>query len=238
VTLARGIHFSSLGHSVPRPLPLEATQSLEDKGKPIEHKRLELLPEEALYLIERGTLACSVAYDENQAPALDNVLPPMSVQQAYADMVGTVDLTLEKYQVSVRCLPACFRSSSCPQVYAYLKRLGYAVTRANPPTPAYPVYQRSKTAVETDTPRGWLRSIIDLLLRPYTTLARSLRPKSTDWWYPISMARLRPASPGLFLCLFSSNHTFDGVHSVAVSSSPWSSRSSRTQRSSKPCIGH
>jgi hypothetical protein len=54
------------------------------------------------------------------------------------------------------------------------------------------------------------------------------------------MVGLRPASPGLFLCLFSSNHDFDGVHSVAVPSSSWNSRSSRTQRSSKQtaCIRH
>ncbi|KAF8921568.1 hypothetical protein CPB85DRAFT_1428543 [Mucidula mucida] len=84
VTVARGVHFAGLGW------------------------KNWLLPEEALYLVERGAMVCTKHGG------------PMSVQQAYADMIGG-DIPLEAYQV-----------------YAYLKRLGYVVTRYRPPFPDYP----------------------------------------------------------------------------------------------------
>lgn len=64
-------------------------------------KRLELLPEEALYLVERGTMFCWKEHDLFSAtPALEEMEgSPMSVQQAFAEMIGKEDLTLEKYQV-------------------------------------------------------------------------------------------------------------------------------------------
>src|SRR5882762_11151418 len=95
VTLARGIHFSSLGHSAPRPV---ATQD----ELPKIHKRLELLPEEALYLVERGTLFCtkkSSGLKWNVPGSEDVEGVPMSVQQAFAEMICTEDLSLGKYQV-------------------------------------------------------------------------------------------------------------------------------------------
>jgi tRNA-splicing endonuclease subunit Sen54 len=97
VTVARGIHFSTMGHSAPRPAPTEKQPNLV-------LKRLELLPEEAIYLVERGTLFC---WKENPHLAdrpedlRDVEGSPMSVQQAYAEMIGKEDLTLEKYQVCV-----------------------------------------------------------------------------------------------------------------------------------------
>lgn len=66
------------------------------------NKRLELLPEETLYLVERGAMLCWKASDLvlTDVPGLDDVEGvPMTVQQAYAEMIGTEDLTLEKYQV-------------------------------------------------------------------------------------------------------------------------------------------
>jgi tRNA-splicing endonuclease subunit Sen54 len=95
VTLARGIHFGSLGHSAPRPVstPSEATKI---------HKRLELLPEEALYLVERGTLFITKENNtlKSNIPGMEDIEgAPMSVQQAFAEMIGTEDLSLEKYQV-------------------------------------------------------------------------------------------------------------------------------------------
>jgi tRNA-splicing endonuclease subunit Sen54 len=66
------------------------------------HKRLELLPEEALYLVERGTLFCtkkSSGLKWNVPGSEDVEGVPMSVQQAFAEMIGTEDLSLEKYQV-------------------------------------------------------------------------------------------------------------------------------------------
>lgn len=65
-------------------------------------KRLELLPEEALYLVERGAMFC---WKEHESFDTHNLRPeemqgsPMSVQQAFAEMIGKEDLTLEKYQV-------------------------------------------------------------------------------------------------------------------------------------------
>lgn len=80
MTLARGIHFTTLGSSVARDPPPAL-------------KRLELLPEEALYLVERGSMFCWKDIGGDQPGA------PMSVQQAYAEMVGREGVTLEHYQV-------------------------------------------------------------------------------------------------------------------------------------------
>ncbi|KAH9912847.1 tRNA-splicing endonuclease subunit sen54 N-term-domain-containing protein [Epithele typhae] len=104
VTVSRGILFASIGHSAAR-----ATAGPDGTVK--SQKRLELLPEEALYLVERGAMYCWRPTDLPlpQTPLLDDMEGvPMSVQQAYAEMIGIEDLTFEKYQV-----------------YAYLKRLGY-----------------------------------------------------------------------------------------------------------------
>lgn len=65
-------------------------------------KRLELLPEEALYMIERGSMFCWKRDGVDPSilkgtEMLDGA--PMSVQQAYAEMIGTESLTLERYQV-------------------------------------------------------------------------------------------------------------------------------------------
>jgi tRNA-splicing endonuclease subunit Sen54 len=68
-------------------------------------KRLELLPEEALYLAERGAMQCwkeNNLFTQNPqpGPSLEGMEgTPMSVQQAYAEMLGKEDLTLERYQV-------------------------------------------------------------------------------------------------------------------------------------------
>jgi hypothetical protein len=93
-----------MGHSVQRPSSSSLT------GKP--RKRLELLPEEALYLMEKGALFCwKASRDDNDAPGGDeneekdvewdssSQGAPMSVQQAYAEMIGREDLTLDRYQV-------------------------------------------------------------------------------------------------------------------------------------------
>ena len=92
--MARGIHFSNMGHSAPRPVEENGIQKVQ--------KRLELLPEEAIYLIERGSLFCwkQTDMDLEQVPGLNDVHgSPMSVQQAYTEMIGREGLTLEKFQV-------------------------------------------------------------------------------------------------------------------------------------------
>lgn len=75
-------------------------------GKGLAMGRLSLLPEEALYLVERGSLDLRWGNEE----LLDI---PMSLQAAYAYFLGHRGLTLE------RCI-----------VFAGLKRCGYAVQRA------------------------------------------------------------------------------------------------------------
>lgn len=89
-----------MGHSVPR----------EDNSTRKALKRLELLPEEALYLVERGSLFCWRKFvpPPSSAPSLDSMDgSPMTVQQVFAEMIGREDLTSEKYQVctqSDRCI--------------------------------------------------------------------------------------------------------------------------------------
>lgn len=84
-----------MGHSVQRP-------SSSASGKP--QKRLELLPEEALYLVEKGALFCWKASRDRPGEDVEwdsaSQGSPMSVQQAYAEMIGRQDLTLDRYQVS------------------------------------------------------------------------------------------------------------------------------------------
>ena len=92
VTAARGIHFTNMGHSVAR-----GSFQVDQLAKEKVSKRLELLPEEALYLIERGTMFCWKATDRSIPDDMEG--EPMSVQQAFAEMIGKEELTMEKYQV-------------------------------------------------------------------------------------------------------------------------------------------
>lgn len=133
VELARGSLFSSMG--LTRKVPVLRDGLDEDlerhyhpnrsdwtregvwkEGKFYERmrSRLELLPEEALFLIERGSLECRVRvtgpgtgkgrvgertdYDVDQEGEGDWV--PMSVEQAFATMLFKDNLTRERYQVS------------------------------------------------------------------------------------------------------------------------------------------
>lgn len=76
--------------------------------------RLELLPEEALYLLERGSLECRLAMPLCNSPTGEQVEVPLSLQHAFSLMLNKDGLTRERYQT-----------------YAYLKRLGYYVQRAD-----------------------------------------------------------------------------------------------------------
>jgi tRNA-splicing endonuclease subunit Sen54 len=95
-------------------------------GRGDSKNRIWLLPEEALYLIERGSL--DIRWPDRQAEGVeggdqvegqedDGDEPlgelPMSLQGAYASFIGRSGLTLERYQV-----------------FAGLRRLGYTVVRA------------------------------------------------------------------------------------------------------------
>lgn len=84
-----------MGHSAPRSV-------LGEDGTAKIQKRLELLPEEAIYLIERGSLFCwkDIDLDMGIIPGMTQVNgSPMSVQQAFSEMISCEDLTLEKFQV-------------------------------------------------------------------------------------------------------------------------------------------
>lgn len=108
VTVSRGIHFTTMGHSAPR-------STIDESGVAKIHKRLELLPEEAVYLIERGALFCWKESDVDAAhlQGFEGIAGvPMSVQQAYAEMIGRENLTLEKFQVDSSLRDACFANTS------------------------------------------------------------------------------------------------------------------------------
>ena len=73
--------------------------------------RLHLLPEEALYLVERGNLDLRwpVGYHDESPDGI-----PFSLQSAYAVLIGKMGLTLERYTV-----------------YTGLRRSGYIVHRGS-----------------------------------------------------------------------------------------------------------
>lgn len=81
-------------------------QNLRTIGKGDAMGRLSLLPEEALYMVERGSMDLRWGSEE-----LEDI--PMSLQAAYVYLLGDRGLTLERYMV-----------------FAGLKRLGYVVQRA------------------------------------------------------------------------------------------------------------
>lgn len=68
--------------------------------------RSELLPEEALYLTERGSLQLWYGSDQDGNGEWSDEIygivgaTEMSVMQAYATFIGKEGLTLERYQVS------------------------------------------------------------------------------------------------------------------------------------------
>lgn len=61
-----------------------------------ERKRLELLPEEALYMFERGAIELWSEREEGG----EVVRVAMTVQQAWAALIGHDELTVERFQVS------------------------------------------------------------------------------------------------------------------------------------------
>ncbi|KAF7361703.1 tRNA-int-end-N2 domain-containing protein [Mycena venus] len=166
-TVARGVLFTSIGHSVPRPV-------VTADGAEKQHKRLELLPEEALYLIERGSVFCwkETTMDLASVDGLEEVLgPPMSVQQAFSEMIGTEDLTLERYQV-----------------YAYLKRLGYVVTRATAPNTLYPMPPPFDLSPLNPKPVS-IFSRIRSIFPPWISRIFCIFTGGFNWWKPFQLSR-------------------------------------------------
>ena len=90
---------------------------------------IQLLPEEALYMVERGNLDMRVAEGDGME-AWRGI--PLSVQHCYALLLGQEGLTAERYTV-----------------YTGLKRLGMAVQRA----PTWD-QERNSESVEVEVPDG------------------------------------------------------------------------------------
>ncbi|KAI9458809.1 tRNA-splicing endonuclease subunit sen54 N-term-domain-containing protein [Russula earlei] len=199
VTVARGVHFTSMGHSVQRP----SSRSSSSSGKP--QKRLELLPEEALYLVEKGALFCWKASREGEGGDVEwdsaSQGAPMSVQQAYAEMIGKQDLTLDRYLA-----------------FAYLRRLGYIVTRAKSPSPAYPVPAAYPISQKRSTASIFSR-VLAALCSPFRRFLSWLIQPSTTWWRPLVHRRWLHHNmdyPSIFRTL----RFFPSGHSVPLQSQP------------------
>ncbi|KAG6812625.1 hypothetical protein H0H92_001844 [Tricholoma furcatifolium] len=190
VTVAKGIHFSSMGHSAPRP-------TVDKDGAEKIYKRLELLPEETIYLVEKGSLFCWKASNLDLSQLqLDMAGAPMTVQQVYAEMIGQEDLTLERLQV-----------------YTYLKRLGYQVTRATPPTSYYPTpppWPLQGLQIEETSP-STLRRLLSWIPR----FIHSIFVKPFDWWHPLQISRWLHHDKN-YASLFRSLRFIPSGHSIAL----------------------
>ncbi|GAA5984756.1 hypothetical protein JCM10908_003489 [Rhodotorula pacifica] len=119
-----GIHFSNIGHFNQK------------------RKTLELLPEEALYMVERGAIEL---WKEGSGNGSSSSRVPMSVQQSWSELLGHDEMTPERYQV-----------------YAFLRRLGYVVIRARPITGAERTVSTKKLPL--------YRTVLDSALRPLAVL--------------------------------------------------------------------
>ncbi|KAK4998494.1 tRNA-splicing endonuclease subunit sen54 [Elasticomyces elasticus] len=105
----KGVHFRTMGQSIP---PKDDPLGIDAKNI----SRLWLLPEEVLYLLERGTLDVRWPADAHDGTEVLGL--PMSLQGAYAALLGTEGeranaLTFERWIV-----------------YSGLKRSGYTVVHA------------------------------------------------------------------------------------------------------------
>ncbi|KAI6103292.1 tRNA-splicing endonuclease subunit sen54 N-term-domain-containing protein [Pisolithus croceorrhizus] len=180
VVTSRGVHFASMGQSVSRASGTAGNMDPELGKNHRTETRLELLPEEAIYLIERGALFCYKSIPSNSSQLnLANVEErspgaPMTVQQAYAEMIGREDMSLERYQV-----------------YAYLRRLGFVLRRAKLHTSDCPVAPSHSPRLPTArAPNVWQRiaTSFSLFVLKVLSVVDSLFPANP--WRPF---RLRDA---------------------------------------------
>lgn len=104
VHVARGTALVSMGITVRTEVsPAEGEiVKLDPEGHPYPkyESSLQLLPEEVLYLLERGSLQCFLLQSSADGSGPQSV--PMSVQQAFASILVPGGCTREQYQVSVR----------------------------------------------------------------------------------------------------------------------------------------
>ncbi|KAI6144852.1 hypothetical protein EDD17DRAFT_1496041 [Pisolithus thermaeus] len=103
--VTHGVHFASMGHSISRASRVLGSTKPELAQNYKTEKHLELLPEEAIYLIEREVPFCYKSIPGNSSQLslakVEETIPgaPMKVQQAYAGMIGREDMSLECPQV-------------------------------------------------------------------------------------------------------------------------------------------
>ena len=88
-------------------------QHFRTVGQADRWNRIWLLPEEALYLLERGSLEIWWSSAEPDGHGQDGLDIPMSLQAAYTCLIGRAGLTLERFSV-----------------YSGLRRGGYVLIRA------------------------------------------------------------------------------------------------------------
>jgi tRNA-splicing endonuclease subunit Sen54 len=132
--------------------------------------KLLLLPEEALYLLERGSL--DVRWPEDRGMGLEEDGDvPMSLQGAYAAMMGTDGLTMERFVV-----------------YSSLKRAGYTIVRA--PTWGKDGIPPNYVHLMGSGSRGQGNSVLSLIPRLFNWL-RASSPKSCPSFGPL-------VAPGLY----------------------------------------
>lgn len=195
-----------MGHTARRTEPCQGALSdeVDQSLRPKKVARLELLPEEALYLLEKGSLQCWKQEDDdnNQTDGRYELLDgkdigsaalgtPISLQQAYAEMIGRDDLSLERYQVrpSSHLLFEGLRVYLFRQTYAYLKRLGFVITRAEAPpfAPSYPL----PPPISPAPPASRLLRIIDSILSLFSTVFYHIPVLNANCWAPLALKTLR-----------------------------------------------
>lgn len=153
-------------------VPAAKGQIFKSMGQADRWNRVWLLPEEAIYLVERGSLDIrwpSSEIDAEGEEVGNKTVPaiPMSLQAAYACFMGRGGLTLERYSV-----------------FTGLRRLGYVITRAPgwDDTATVDSNDASRKGAYTQAPRrgaglaGIFSVFFDWLHDPLSTASTSVGP--------------------------------------------------------------
>ncbi|WVQ80847.1 hypothetical protein IAT38_002954 [Cryptococcus sp. DSM 104549] len=172
--ISHGHLIDTMGITVRTPAP----DGSKGKGK----TSMELLPEEALYLQERGTLQIWIGKDAETEEEIEAGVGEwcaeeygvkgaieMSVMEAFGAFIGREGLTLERYQA-----------------YAYLKRLGYNVQRSRQFIPEHFLTQPTVIRLDEQDPQlppfttwwlrlpRWIAGLFKRLGRAFQDAARSV----------------------------------------------------------------
>ncbi|KAK2810976.1 hypothetical protein FQN50_002568 [Emmonsiellopsis sp. PD_5] len=162
-------------------VPSPRGQHFRTVGQADHWNRMWLLPEEALYLLERGSLdirwpaAGGDDKDEDEDEEDVDQGVPMSLQAAYACFIGRGGLTLERYTV-----------------YAGLRRGGYAVVRAGSWGVGEEDEEEGVERVDTDTAAQQVMTtvsrgvgIFGFLARVFNSLYTATGPKGDTVHGPV-----------------------------------------------------